>query len=620
MASPRRRQLGQAPGDDRGPGVVAGAEAVGHARGDGHDVLERPGHLAPDDVGVGVHAEQLAGEDALQLAGRCGRRRRPPRWRRRGRPGSPWPGWGRSARPPGGRAAPRSMTSVMRRWLPSSSPLARLTTGTQGRTCGGQLAQRGPHAVRGHAHDQHVGVADRLLAATRWPPAPRAGRSPARYSPLRWWPAISSASSGRRAHSMVGALREASAATVVPHDPAPTTATRMGMRVTVVRRPWHATWPSSPIGPGGTLPRQCHRRRPRRWSCRSRPSPRPRCGWRARSTPPSAPTWRATWPRSCCWPPTRCPSVVVCDDDEVRAWAERSGARVVWCPGRGLNGAVADGVAALRADGVERAVVAHADLPLATRLDWVADFPGVTLVPDRRFDGTNVLAAADRRRLPLQLRRRVVRPPPGRGGPPAGCPPASCADPQLAWDVDLPADLAYPAPDCRLRRPRQPRPRSSRPRRAPPPRPRPPPAPVAAARHDRHRARPAHAGERAGHRRPPRRRRVRLRGHAGEVGGRRLRGQPPGLHRRVEGHLGPRPGPCRPGRPAPGRAAGRGQGARGHRRGGVPRAGPTASSSRACASAGRWRTGSGGCAPTSCWATTRGSATGCTPTTATPAS
>ena len=85
------------------------------------------------------------------------------------------------------------------------------------------------------------------------------------------------------------------------------------------------------------------------------------------------------------------PVVVVCDDDEVRSWAERSGARVVWCPGRGLNGAVADGVAALAADGVERAVVAHADLPLATRLAWVADFDGVTLVPDRRLDGTNVV-------------------------------------------------------------------------------------------------------------------------------------------------------------------------------------------------------------------------------------
>jgi 2-phospho-L-lactate/phosphoenolpyruvate guanylyltransferase len=137
------------------------------------------------------------------------------------------------------------------------------------------------------------------------------------------------------------------------------------------------------------------------------------------------------------------PAVVVCDDDAVRDWAAAAGARVVWCPGRGLNGAVADGVAALAADGVARAVVAHADLPLATRLDWVADFDGVTLVPDRRLDGTNVVAVptaagfgfsygagsfgrhrAEAARLGLAA--RLVR------------------DPDLAWDVDLPVDLAWP--------------------------------------------------------------------------------------------------------------------------------------------------------------------------------
>jgi 2-phospho-L-lactate guanylyltransferase len=137
------------------------------------------------------------------------------------------------------------------------------------------------------------------------------------------------------------------------------------------------------------------------------------------------------------------PTVVVCDDDEVREWAERSGAQVVWCPGRGLNGAVADGVATLRDDGIARAVVAHADLPLATSLGWLADFPGVSLVPDRRLDGTNVLA------LPTEVGFRFSygagsfgrhRAEAARLGLPARIVP----DPQLAWDVDLPADLAYP--------------------------------------------------------------------------------------------------------------------------------------------------------------------------------
>jgi 2-phospho-L-lactate/phosphoenolpyruvate guanylyltransferase len=137
------------------------------------------------------------------------------------------------------------------------------------------------------------------------------------------------------------------------------------------------------------------------------------------------------------------PAVVVCDDDEVRAWAQRAGARVVWCPGRGLNGAVADGVAALRADGVAMAVVAHADLPLATRLDWVAAFPGVTLVPDRRLDGTNVLA------VPTEAGFRFAY---GAGSfarhraeaQARGLPARIVRDDRLAWDVDLPGDLAWP--------------------------------------------------------------------------------------------------------------------------------------------------------------------------------
>jgi 2-phospho-L-lactate guanylyltransferase len=137
------------------------------------------------------------------------------------------------------------------------------------------------------------------------------------------------------------------------------------------------------------------------------------------------------------------PAVVVCDDGGVRDWAERSGARVVWCPGRGLNGAVADGVMALRDDGVDVAIVAHADLPLATRLDWLADFPGVSLVPDRRLDGTNVLCVPTDAGFGFSYgagsfgRHRVE-------AARLGLPVRIVADPHLAWDVDLPVDLAWP--------------------------------------------------------------------------------------------------------------------------------------------------------------------------------
>lgn len=136
---------------------------------------------------------------------------------------------------------------------------------------------------------------------------------------------------------------------------------------------------------------------------------------------------------------------VVCDDAEVAAWADGEGASVLLRPGRGLNGAVADGVAHLDAQGFDQVVVAHADLPLATTLSFLADTAGVTLVPDRHEDGTNVACVpaaagfvwaygagsfarhcAEAERLGLDL--RIVR------------------DVPLGWDVDVPADLAVLSP------------------------------------------------------------------------------------------------------------------------------------------------------------------------------
>jgi 2-phospho-L-lactate guanylyltransferase len=135
------------------------------------------------------------------------------------------------------------------------------------------------------------------------------------------------------------------------------------------------------------------------------------------------------------------PVAVVCDDREVATWARDLGALVIWEPGRGLNDAVEDGVAHLARLGVDRITVAHADLPLATDLSWISEFDGVTLVPDRREDGTNVIGVpsdagfvfsygpgsfarhvAEAQRL--GRRHRIVR------------------STLLSWDVDLPDDLA----------------------------------------------------------------------------------------------------------------------------------------------------------------------------------
>ncbi len=86
------------------------------------------------------------------------------------------------------------------------------------------------------------------------------------------------------------------------------------------------------------------------------------------------------------------PAFVVCDDHDVAALAETLGASVLWTPGLGLSGAVGAGVDRLGASGFSHVVIAHADLPLAHRLDLVGEPGTVTLVPDRARDGTNVIS------------------------------------------------------------------------------------------------------------------------------------------------------------------------------------------------------------------------------------
>jgi 2-phospho-L-lactate guanylyltransferase len=135
------------------------------------------------------------------------------------------------------------------------------------------------------------------------------------------------------------------------------------------------------------------------------------------------------------------PVAVVCDDTAVAQWASEMGATVMWEPGQGLNGAVRAGVDRLSRAGTRWVTVAHGDLPRARGLGVLERFEGVTLVPDRRDDGTNVLrlpAASDFRfaygpgsfhahraeATRLGLHVRVLR------------------HPDLAYDVDWPSDVA----------------------------------------------------------------------------------------------------------------------------------------------------------------------------------
>jgi 2-phospho-L-lactate guanylyltransferase len=134
------------------------------------------------------------------------------------------------------------------------------------------------------------------------------------------------------------------------------------------------------------------------------------------------------------------PVAVVCDDRAVAEWARDLGALVVWEPGRGLNGAVEAGVDHLRSAGVVEVVVAHADLPRARALAGVEAGAGVTLVPDRYGNGTNVMALPThvgfefsygpgsfaRHRLEAERLGLAVR---------------VLDRPDLAWDIDEPADV-----------------------------------------------------------------------------------------------------------------------------------------------------------------------------------
>ena len=136
---------------------------------------------------------------------------------------------------------------------------------------------------------------------------------------------------------------------------------------------------------------------------------------------------------------------VVCDDIEVAEWASAAGAAVIWTPARGLNAAVAEGVSALAAQGVALVTVAHADLPLVTSLTGLGRPGTVVLAPDRRRDGTNVIAiptdcgfsfsygAGSFRRHRAEAER-------------LGLTVEVVDRPDLAWDVDVPDDLGPVSP------------------------------------------------------------------------------------------------------------------------------------------------------------------------------
>lgn len=137
------------------------------------------------------------------------------------------------------------------------------------------------------------------------------------------------------------------------------------------------------------------------------------------------------------------PTFVACDHDEVAAFAEGLGATVLWGPGLGLNGAVDHGVSTIAGKGFDHVVIAHGDLPLAADLAALARAGEVVIVPDRRRDGTNVLARPCALTLPAAYGPGSFRSH-YAAAVATGARVTVRADRRLAIDIDTRADCLHP--------------------------------------------------------------------------------------------------------------------------------------------------------------------------------
>ena len=142
---------------------------------------------------------------------------------------------------------------------------------------------------------------------------------------------------------------------------------------------------------------------------------------------------------------------VVCDDDRVVAWADSRRATAVLVSASGLNAALTEArLAILPRTTATHVVISHADLPLAGDLVGIvrdaidsSSPSSIVIAPDRRRDGTNVIAVP-RDRFPewefcygpdsFAAHRAVAAR--------LGLDELVLDDPRLATDVDTVDDLA----------------------------------------------------------------------------------------------------------------------------------------------------------------------------------
>ena len=141
------------------------------------------------------------------------------------------------------------------------------------------------------------------------------------------------------------------------------------------------------------------------------------------------------------------PVLVVHDDAEVSEWAHARGAMSLRGRTPGLNHAVREGREHLARLGYRRTIVAHADLPRARDLTVADSDSGITIVPDRIGDGTNVMS------LPTSIPFTFAYGPGSferhrRLAEATGLPVRVLLDSDLAWDVDHPDDLEYDMQDA----------------------------------------------------------------------------------------------------------------------------------------------------------------------------
>lgn len=139
---------------------------------------------------------------------------------------------------------------------------------------------------------------------------------------------------------------------------------------------------------------------------------------------------------------TTCPAFVACDDDEVADWAITEGATVLWTPGLGLSGAVLAGFRYLGTQGFSLVTVVHADLPLAIDLSRFGAMDSVTIAPDHRLDGTNVISVPTSTMFTFAYGPRSYHAHRAEAAA-RGLTCRSVFDWRLAADVDLPEDLAH---------------------------------------------------------------------------------------------------------------------------------------------------------------------------------